>query len=276
MIRVLAMIAVAGFLLSAVCLSVAVGIAGPEFISRGVWSWHGPLNHFRWGNDGHHGFNLGYDLSDDGPQATREIAWTGETLDVEMPAEVRFTQAEGPAKLIARGPKSALDHLVVEGGHLHFDRTMNDVGDVTIELTAPKVTHFGLSGSGKLDIADYRQDTLDLRISGDAEITAKGSAKTVKLDISGSGNANLSDLAADGADVKITGSGQTRVGPKTWAKLDISGSGDVTLIGRPARVESHVSGSGSIQQDDSGSGDDVAAPVEPPKPVKPAKAGRPV
>jgi hypothetical protein len=273
MIRVLAMIAVAGFLLSAACLSVAVGLAGPEFISRGVWSWHGPFSHFNWDNDRHHGFSWNYGASDDGPQASREIAWTGETLDVELPAEVRFVQAEGPAKLIVRGPKSAVDHVIVEGGHLHFDREMNNVDDLTVELTAPKVTHFGISGSSKVDIADYRQDTLDLRISGDGEITAHGAAKSVKLEISGSGKGDLEALSTDGAEVKISGDGEARVGPKAWAKLDVAGSGAVTLTSHPQRVESHLAGSGSIGQED---GVITDPPPEPPKPPKPAKVGKPV
>jgi hypothetical protein len=273
MIRVLAMISVAGFLLSAVCLSIAVSLAGPEVISRGVWDWPGPF-HFAWNDDRHHhGFSWNYSSSESGPQASRDLAWSGESLDVDLPADVHFSQADGPAKLVVYGPKAALDHLSVAGGHIGFDRPMDDVGDVKIELTAPKVTHFGLSGSGKLDITAYRQDNLDLRVSGDADVNAQGAAKQVKLDISGSGNADLSGLATDGAEVTITGSGQARVGPKAWAKLDISGSGDVTLTSHPARVDSHVTGSGAIDQDD---GAEPPAPAEPPKPVKPVKPAKTV
>src|SRR4051812_26135565 len=143
MIRVLAMISVAGFLLSAVCLSVAISLAGPEVISRGVWSSHGPF-HFGWDDDDHHhGFSWNYGSDDHGPRASRDLAWTGETVEVDVPADLRFTQADGPPKLVIRGAKSAVDHVVVEGGRIHFDRTMDDVGDLSIELTAPKVTHFG-------------------------------------------------------------------------------------------------------------------------------------
>lgn len=266
MIRTLVMIAVAGFLLSVVCLSVAVGMAGPEFITRGAWSWSGPFTHAHWG-DHHHGFGLTFDdADDDGPQASREIAWTGgETLEVDVPADVKFVQADGPAKLVVRGARGTIDHVVVKDGRVAFDRSMDDASDLTIELTAPKVTRFTLSGSGRLDVQDYRQDSLALRISGDGGVTAHGSAKSVTLDISGSGDADLSGLATDGADVKISGSGQAKVGPKAWAKLDISGSGDVTLLSHPSRLESHVTGSGTIDQEDE-------ATTEP----QPAKPGKPV
>lgn len=265
MIRVLAMIAVAGFLLSAVCLSIAVSIAGPEAIANGAWAWSGPWNHHSWGHR-RHGFGLNFDVSPDGPQASRELTWTGgDALEVDVPADVHFTQADGPARLVVRGPRDVIDHVVVQGGHLRFDRPAYDAADITVELTAPKVRSFGINGSGKLDIRDYRQDELNVHVSGDGDVSAAGAAKTLNLVISGSGDADLSGLATDGADVKISGSGQAKVGPKTWAKLDISGSGDVTLLTRPGRLESHVTGSGTIDQDDGAS-----APDEP------AKAGKPV
>lgn len=265
MIRVLAMIAVAGFLLSAVCLSIAVSIAGPEAIANGAWAWSGPWNHHSWG-DRHHGFGLDFNISPDGSQASRELPWPGgDALEIDLPAEVHFTQADGPAKLTVRGPQDVIDHVLLQGGHLRFDRPAYDAADVTVELSAPKVRSFGINGSGKLDIRDYRQDELNVHVSGDGGVTAAGAAKTVNVVISGSGDADLGGLATEGADVRISGSGQAKVGPKNWAKLDISGSGDVTLLARPRRLESHVTGSGSIDQEDGAS-----APEEP------AKAGKPV
>jgi hypothetical protein len=273
MIRTLAMIAVAGFLLSVVCLSIAVSLAGPELIASSAWGWDGPWSHMNWSH--HNNFSWSRGESDDGPQASRELTWTGgDALEVDVPADVRFTQADGPARLVVRGPQGTIDHLVVRGGHVSFDRPMDDASDVTIELTAPKVRSFGINGSGKLDIRDYRQDELNLHVSGDGNVSAAGAAKTVNLVISGSGGADLANLASDGADVNISGSGNARVGPKTWAKLDISGSGDVTLLSHPSRLESHVSGSGSIdQQDDGAAPDEPAAPAAP---VPPSKPGKPV
>ncbi|THD80927.1 MAG: DUF2807 domain-containing protein [Phenylobacterium sp.] len=252
MIRVLAMIAVSGFVLATVCLSVAVGLAGPEAVAQGfAWSW----GDHDWGDhhgDGRHGWNWTYSHSTtDGPGESRDLAWTGgEALDIDVPAEVTFTQAAGAGKLVVHGPKDEIDHLVVENGHIRFNQPMSEVSDLTIELTAPKITRFALNGSGKLDIHGYRQDALDLNIAGSGEATAEGSAKRVGLTLAGSGGADLAGLATDGADVTISGSGEAKVGPKRWVKLDISGSGNVTLTSHPARQETHISGSGHIEQDD--------------------------
>ena len=103
MIRTLLMIAVAGFLVSAVTLSVAVAITGPEAIVHGAWSF-GPHG---WG--WRHHYREVDESRDDGPETSRDIAWTGgDHLVVSVPADVQYTQADGPAKLTVSGPAGAL------------------------------------------------------------------------------------------------------------------------------------------------------------------------
>jgi hypothetical protein len=247
MIRVLAMISVAGLILSVVCLSVAVSLAGPEVVSRGGWAWIGPSSHWEWRHS-HHG---GHRHFSDGASASRDLAWSGgDTLDIALPADVRFTQAAGAAKLIVRGPEDVIRHVRVDSGRIDFDTPSLDADEVTIELTAPKVTRFVVSGSGRLAIHDYRQDQLAVHITGDGAVTADGAAKAAAVEISGSGDADLAGLSLDGAEVAITGSGEAKVGPKSWAKLNISGSGNVDLLSRPRKLESQISGSGHVEQSD--------------------------
>jgi len=270
MIRVLVMIAVTGFLLSVVTLSTAVAIGGPDLLSRSAWNWG------RWSSDndfeingrhwGHH-----RDWAESGPQTTREIAWSGgDTLDIDIPADVQFTQAPGPGKLTVSGPKSLVDDLEVDGGRVtfrHHDHT--HWGDLTIVMTAPSVTRFEMEGSGKIAIAGYRQDKLEVEISGDGDVSALGEARTISLNVSGSGSADLGGLKARDAEVEIDGSGDATLSPTDSAKIDISGSGDVTLLTRPARLESSVSGSGTVEQRDAAaSASPSPSPSPPPKPGK--------
>lgn len=273
MIRVLAMIAVAGFLLSAACLGAAVAIAGPEFITNGAWAWSGPWSHRHWGNS-RHGFGLSYNLDDDddhGPASSRETAFSGESLEVDVPAEVHFTQAAGAAKVVIRGPQRLLDHVTVDGGRIGYDRGNFSGEKLQIEVTAPKVTRFELNGTGRIDVDGYQQSNLDVQLSGDGEFAAKGRADSVHLNISGSGEADLSALENDATEVTISGSGRAKIRPKSSARLDISGSGDVEMLSKPKHLESHVSGSGNIEQNEDATTDEPAAPAPP---AKPAKAGK--
>lgn len=271
MIRVLTMITVAGFILSVVCLSVAVSLAGPEMVSRGGWTLIGPSSHWEWRHS-HHG---GHSHFSDGPGASRDLAWSGgDTLDIGLPADVRFTQAAGPAKLVVRGPEDVISHVRVDHGRVEFDAPSLDADEVTIELTAPKVTRFLVSGTGRLAIHDYQQDQLSIRITGDGNVTADGAAKAAAVEISGSGDADLAALSLDGADVAITGSGEAKVGPKSWAKLNISGSGNVDLLSHPRRLESQISGSGHVDQSD---GDQAESPSPSPSASpSPAPSGKTV
>lgn len=249
MIRGLVIITVAGFVMSVACISGAVAIGGPAVLAHSVWM-HGPHG-WRWeSRDGV--WSGDFTLHDsDQPQATRTLTWTGgRQLESDLPADVRFVQADGPATLTVRGPKSAVDHLVIDGSRLRFDAPVEDAGRVTVELAAPKVTRFDLSGSGDLDVRNYHQDKLLLNLSGSGDATIQGAARSVETAISGSSDADFSQLAVDGADVRVSGSGSAKVAPRVWAKLDVSGSGDISLLTRPQRVESHVSGSGDVEQED--------------------------
>ena len=256
MIRNILIVTVASFFLSVVCLTVAIGMAGPDLITQSAWGWGGGPWH--WGSH-RHGFSWSHTYSDD-TSARREEPWSFEELQVDVPADVHFTQADGAAKLTVSGPQSAIDHLIIHDGHLTEDARYPLNGEkLVVQLTAPKVTRFTLNGSGHLDISGYRQDSLALKVNGDGDLSAQGQAKAVTVDISGSGGADLGSLATDSANVTISGSGTVKVGPKSSARFDISGSGDVTLTSRPEHVESHVSGSGKIEQDDE---------TPPPKPEK--------
>ena len=247
MIRVLVLIAVTGFMVALIALSAAISIGGPEAISRGAWSI-GRHDGWNW-EDHDRGFQSRERVDGSGPQATRELAWSGgDLLELELPADVAFTQAAGPGKLTVTGPKSTVDQVVVENGKIRLDRRVRNGGRLTIVMTAPDVTRFDLGGSNSLTIEGYRQDRLEIDLSGDAEVVAKGQAKVVELDISGSGKADLGALASDGAKVDISGAGEASIAPKDWATLEISGSGEVDLRTNPARLETDVSGSGRIRQ----------------------------
>jgi hypothetical protein len=248
MIRTLTIVTIASFFLSVVCVAVAVGLAGPDLILGGMWGWGPWGSHVTWSHS----------RSFDGPTETRTLPWKGgETLVVNIPADVTFTQAEGPPKLVVRGPKDALDSLSLDQSSFlpkrvhqgeNWSRSYGDA-NISIELTAPKVTTFQTYGPGRLDIRGYHQDRIRIGAFGSREVSAQGAVRRLDLTINGSDDVDLSGLATDEAAVTISGSGQAKVAPKSWAKLDVSGSGDVTLTTRPKQLESHVSGSGHVEQD---------------------------
>jgi hypothetical protein len=254
MTRTLVLIAGVAFVVAIVCLGGAAALGGRELAEHG-WTMHGGDFHgvhFTVDDDGHGKsvFLAGpASIDGGGPTETREIAWSGDdALDIEIPADVRFSQAAGPAKLTVTGPKGTVDQVRVSGSDLDFDETPANAQRVTITMTAPNVRHFTLDGDGKLSIAGFDQDKLDLELNGDNQAEVTGRARAVKLDISGDGDADLSALVVEAAQVEIDGSGRSTIAPTQKADLDISGDGEIDLTTHPADMHSDVSGSGRIVQ----------------------------
>lgn len=264
MIRVLVMIAIAGFVLSVATLSAAFAIGGPEAIARGGWflasgDWED--GYWGWAGHGHPHWREGGMSAASGPQITRTLPWSGaDRLVVDLPADVRYVQATGPATVTVTGPQSVVAHVIVRDDSIRFDDRGGGwwANRLKIVVQAPNVTRFDLSGRNELSIEGYRQDRLSLDVSGAAEVTATGEADVIDLDISGSGDVDLGALKAKGAQVEISGAGDATIAPTDWAKLDISGMGDIRLLTHPPKLETDVSGAGTIRQ-----GEAPAAPSPP-------------
>jgi len=244
MTRTLVLIAGVGFGLAVFCFVLVGAIGGPAAL-HGTWRHDWRI---------HNGsITIGHDYTPDidggGPVETREIAWSGaSSLDVDIPADITFTQAPGPAKLVITGPQGTVDQVQASGSDLDYHDEPTNAQRVKVVMTAPDVRSFSLSGDETLAIAGYAQDDLDLDLSGTGKITAQGKTRAVKIDVSGDGDADLGKLIADEARVDISGSGRTTIAPTQRADVDISGSGEVDLASHPATVHSDVSGSGRIVQ----------------------------
>ncbi|MDB5447413.1 MAG: hypothetical protein JWQ97_2730 [Phenylobacterium sp.] len=259
MIRALVIVAIGGFLVSLVCLSVACAIGGPEAIARGAWGWQAGSHHF--------GMWRHMDV-DAGPETRRDFSWSGgDTLEVNAPARIDYVQAAGPAKLTISGPAEALDKVTVAGGKITLADGLPHGRELHITLSAPSVKRFELNGAGKLGITGYKQDELSVVISGHAQVDAEGEARTVNLNLSGAGGADFGKLKAKGADIDISGAGDVTAAPTDWARVRIAGVGDVDLLTRPPRLETHIAGAGRIRQPGdndaaaAGADDDDAGPA---------------
>lgn len=246
MIRVLVLIAITGFFVGVVALSSAAAIGGPDLAARN-WHW---INHWHDIDWDHVDRDVDVDLdAGSGATATREIAWTGGSeLDIEVPAEVRFTQAPGPGKVVITGPKRAVERVVLENGRLRTDGTSYAGRRLQITITAPDVRKFDVSGDSELIVEGYKQDSLAIDASGSTEVTVRGVTRKLAVDVSGSSELDLSGLEADEAAVDSSGSAETRLGAKSAANLDISGASEVTLLTRPAQLATDISGAGELHE----------------------------
>lgn len=257
MTRTLLIIAGAALVLCLACLGGAAAIGGHDMAKNG-WAWtveEGRNDSIR--------FQRVNSARADGPDVTRNLAWTGtDSLRVEDSLDVTFIQG-AQAGITVTGPQAAVDRVVVSGGRLSLKdghervtfgfrpggfEAWADSEKLRITVTAPDVARFMIEGSGELDIQNYDRDDLRVDIDGSGEVTATGRARRLALSITGSGDADLAALTLTDANIDITGSGEARVGPTGNADINISGSGDVTLTERPANLNRSISGAGDIDE----------------------------
>jgi hypothetical protein len=197
---------------------------------------------------------------------TRQLDWTGEDrITIAVPGEVHYSPGSGET-INASGDPDIIAHLRVHDHKLDLDCN-GSFHHRNLQVTLPgrQFRRFAVAGSGKLDLEQLNQislemtvagsgdikasgkvDDVKINIAGSGSIEASGEAQTVRLKIAGSGDARLGQLTSKSADIDIAGSGNAEVAPQDSAKIKIAGSGDVRLLSDPKNVDSRIFGSGRI------------------------------
>ena len=259
MIRKLLIVSAAGAALSVACITAATALVSHDLGDHG-WNWTFTRS----------GDHIRFVKGTPGPvpaEASKSLAWTGgDLLSVATDADVEYVPGDTPSVTVT-GSKDDIDRIRLDGGRIfsvgepdhdhtvtvHFGDGGVDAdrhsGGVKVVVTAPGVKRFEVSGSGGLTVRSYDQATLDLALTGSGDAELNGHTDAVKLNVSGSGDADLSALQTRDADITVSGSGGSEIAATGKATIDISGSGNVELKTKPESVSSHVSGSGSLDQD---------------------------
>jgi Putative auto-transporter adhesin, head GIN domain len=185
----------------------------------------------------------------DAKQSERHLPWEGgDTVEVAVPGSVRYRGGDG-SDVVVRGSPDVIAHVEVRHGRITLDcHRWGGFRDVEITLPGRAFRRIDLSGSSKLTMENVNQPDLTFKISGSGTVRAQGTVDHATVNVAGSGDARLADLAMKELTAKISGSGKIEAAPKDAADIRISGSGDVRLLSRPARLSSHVAGSGRITQ----------------------------
>jgi len=273
MIKKLLVLMAASAIISFACIAMLGMMGGlAAWNNAGPWNW-GPWGDWREGRDA-------------GPETTRDLAYSGSSrLDIYYPAEITYTQGDQP-KFTVTGPQALLDELRLNDGELTTDnapgyrgrrfrwngRSYNNYGRLRVEITAPNLHEFHLSGAQQLRIRNYDQDELRIYGSGAADIEGEGKAQRLEADISGAGHMDLERLPVDDARITISGAGDVSLDARRSSEATLSGAGHIAFKCRPSDSHDHKSGFGSIDY-----GPDCATvpppgPATPPEPANPAPA----
>lgn len=139
-----------------------------------------------------------------------------------------------------------------------------------VHVSVPNIDVVHISGSGDVKSESmFTVDNVDLQVQGSGDITVSFTAKTIKAliqgsgdveikgtcttlqaEVEGSGDVDADDLKAQTADVEVAGSGDISVNVSESLEAAVAGSGNVTYVGKPAKLDKSVAGSGTVKQAD--------------------------
>lgn len=123
--------------------------------------------------------------------------------------------------------------------------TVSGAGNVTVDrIDTPQFTA-RVSGAGNMSLPSLKANVADFTVSGAGDITAVGTAGSVKARVSGAGDITLSALKAQTLDLSVSGAGDIAAFGTGTAIVRVSGVGDVTVRGG-ARCRISKSGMGDV------------------------------
>ena len=177
---------------------------------------------------------------------SREIPWDDSTsLSLGVRSVVRYVQAPGAGKVIARGPHRSVSTLVVSNGDIR-DQLLHTGATLEIVVTAPAISSFHLGAGSRLSIEGYDQPKLFVSTEGKASVEAAGRVNDVTVEMKGSGTVNLAKLTADTASASIGGMSTLVLAPLQGANLNVRNFASAVLLTRPKNLTSALADSGRV------------------------------
>ncbi len=163
------------------------------------------------------------------------------TVAVGRHTAVRISGDDNIVPLIRTEVRGSV--LVVSSKHRYTSDHM-----LHVRIATPALDGVTLKGSGTLTAAGIRATAFTLALSGAGTLQLSGTVGTLDTTISGVGTAVLQHLVAKDADVTLSGTGSVHVYVTGTLDATVNGVGSIVYSGHPARVETHVSGVGTITE----------------------------
>ena len=256
----LAVIAVSGFAVSAICLGGAFALGGSA-VGDSILDIG----------------DFGQPRCDTaGPSAviSRTLPWDGDgdRAAVAVVANTYYRAGSGD-QLVVRGDSRIVSHVYVRNGVVGVDCRTGSVfhsnperievtlpgrnfrsfaqlssGDMRLAALSQPEAKISVEGSGSIE-ADGKIERLTAVIDGSGNLAVTGNAGSLDLTVEGSGDAKLGELVVKNADVTIAGSGDVEISPQGASRVAITGegSGDVKAAGTADTLKVKVRGSGDMK-----------------------------
>ena len=172
------------------------------------------------------------------------------SISTEGAFEIEVTCQKDPS-LQVEGDDNVLEFVTAEvrGNVLRLKSSKSYSTDepVRFKIAVPNLEGLTVSGAGRIDIKDMKNDKFEIDSNGAPNIIVSGSTKTVDIDSNGAGKIDTHNLRASRA--VVDSKGVTRIDLDVSEQLDItvSGPSTVTYRGDPV-VNKTVNGPGKVEK----------------------------
>lgn len=191
-------------------------------------------------------------------------------IDIDGQAQV-FLEQGNEAKIEVEIDSNLLEYVITEVSgmklKIYEDKCLEEVTIYEIHITIPNLSKLYVDGSVSVKSESLiKSDNLFIKTKGsgdihlgvdteDLETVTKGSGnlklfgRTInfEIDLDGAGSVDAFGLLAKTVDANVDGAGTCKINVSEKFYGDVDGSGKIYYKGNPKKVQTYVSGSGSIK-----------------------------
>lgn len=172
------------------------------------------------------------------------------SISTEGAFEIEVTCQKDPS-LEVEGDDNLLEFVTadVRGNELRLgsSKSFSTSEPVRFKITVPNLEGLSVSGAGRIDIKDMKNQKFEIDSQGAPNINVSGSTNTIDIDSSGAGKIDTHNLSASRAVVDSKGVSHIDLDVREQLDVTISGPSSVTYSGDPV-VHKTVNGPGKVEK----------------------------
>jgi putative autotransporter adhesin-like protein len=130
---------------------------------------------------------------------------------------------------------------------LRSTKNYSSTEPVKFKISVPNLEGLSVSGAGKIDIKDLKNDKFEIDSSGAPTISASGNTKVIDIDSSGAGKIDTHELHASRGVVDSKGVSRIDLDVSDQLDVKISGPSSVYYKGDPV-VTKTINGPGKVER----------------------------
>jgi hypothetical protein len=172
------------------------------------------------------------------------------SISTEGAFEIEVTCQKDPS-LEVEGDDNVLELVTTEvhGKELRLknSKSYSMSEPVRIRVTVPNLEGLSVSGAGRIDVKDMKNDKFEIDSNGAPSIIVSGTTNTVDIDSNGAGKIDTHNLRASRAVVDSKGVSRIDLDVKEQLDITVSGPSTVTYRGDPV-VNKTINGPGKVEK----------------------------